>query len=229
MRTASLSALRGAAIFSMIWMLGLASVFVGCSRTYYRQQADEDVYASVEATLPATYGPRGDFTIDVDPRSRMFDPFDPDFEPMPPDDPRSHQVMECVDCKPGYSCWHANGETDTTESPNWRSYLPLDAEGSLTLDMRAAVATALVNSTDYQEQLEELYLSALDVTFERFRFDVQFFGGTEAQFTSSGPASADGRSSELEVAPFAPANRLRAEKLFATGSEMVVGMANSIV
>ena len=31
----------------------------------------------------------------------MYDPFDPDCEPMPPDDPASHRYMECVDCKKG--------------------------------------------------------------------------------------------------------------------------------
>jgi hypothetical protein len=50
----------------------------------------------------------------------------------------------------------------------------------LVLDMQGAVQMALLQSTDYQEQLETLYLSSLDVTFERFRFDTQFFSGSRS-------------------------------------------------
>ena len=215
--------------WAALLVFSLAIATAGCNRAYYRQQADDDVYQAVECAMPVSYGPRGEFTIDPDPRSRMFDPFDPDCPPMPPDDPDSHRIMHCVDCKRGYPCWHKNGDTDSMENPDWLAYLPTGEDGSLTLDLHGAVATALVHSTNYQRQYEELYLSALDVTFERFRFDVQFFGGFDTQFTADGPARSGGPSSELIVAPFDPGNRLRASKMFATGSELVIGMANSLV
>ena len=128
----------------------------------------------------------------------MFDPDDPDCPPMPPDDPVSHQLMKCVDCKPGAPCWRHAPHTPYADNPNWEEYLPPD-EGEVVLDMQGAVQMAPLQSTDYQEQLETLYLSSLDVTFERFRFDTQYFGGSSIFFTRrraeavTGPAS--GRAS----------------------------------
>src|SRR5690606_34394463 len=108
-----------------------------------------------------------DFTIEPDHRSRFFDPFDPDCPPMPPDDPVSHQLMHCVDCKRGWPCWKCRERTDHVENPDWRSYLPRNEDGTLVLDLPGAVGVGLLHSRNYQGQLEELYLSALDVTFER--------------------------------------------------------------
>ncbi|MGI9456716.1 MAG: TolC family protein, partial [Aeoliella sp.] len=78
---------------------------------------------------------------------------------------------------------------------------------------------------------EDLYLSALDVTFERFRFDTQFFGGSEIFFTADGRdrSGSGNASSLLAVSPARPGNRWRAERLTATGGELVVGFANSLV
>ena len=43
-----------------------------------------------------------------------------------------------------------------------------------------------VHSPDYRSQIETIYLSALDVSTERFRFDVQFFGNSNTIFTHRG-------------------------------------------
>ncbi|NOZ40047.1 MAG: TolC family protein, partial [Planctomycetes bacterium] len=103
--------------------------------------------------------------------------------------------------------------------------------GQVVLDLQGAVELALLESPRYQSQLEELYLSALDVTFERFRFDTQFFGGSSIFFTADGKQrSGTGASSSLlNVSPSTPGNRLRAQKLTATGGQMAVGLANSLV
>ncbi|MCA9240505.1 MAG: TolC family protein, partial [Planctomycetales bacterium] len=172
----------------------------------------------------------GEYRIDVDPRSRMFDPFDPDCEPQPPDDPASHQLMNCVDCKPGSPCWRCLPETGQVDNPNWQSYLPRDENGEVATDLDEAVRLALLHSPDYQNEVEDLYLSALDVSFERFRFDTQFFGGSSLFYTADGRARGGGNSSSvLDVGALRPGNRLRAQRLFATGGEMVVGVANSLV
>lgn len=101
----------------------------------------------------------------------MFDPFSPDFEPMPPDDPTSHQLMHCVDHKKGYPCWDRNGYTEYTENPYWAEQLGVNEENAIPVNLREAVRLSLVHSGEFQTQLEGLYLSALDVSFERFRFD----------------------------------------------------------
>jgi len=99
------------------------------------------------------------------------------------------------------------------------------------LDMPGAVRLALLESPDYQSELEDLYLSALDVSFERFQFDTQFFGGSDLLFTADGrDRSGTGSSSSLfEVSPSSSGNRYRAQRLTATGGELVVGLANSLV
>jgi len=149
----------------------------GCTRAYYRKQADAEVNCIVDHKAEAVGALPGEFRIDVDPRSRMFDPDDPDCPPMPPDDPISHQLMNCVDCKPGAPCWKHAPHTPYSDNPRWEEYLPLNDKGQVVLDLEGAVQMTRLQSTDYQQQLETLYLSCLDVTFERFRFDTQFFSG----------------------------------------------------
>jgi hypothetical protein len=199
----------------------------GCTRRHYRRQADREVNCIIDNKSNALGIAPGEFRIEMDPRSRMFDANNPDCPPMPPDDPISHQLMNCVDCKPGSPCWKHMGKTPYAENPTWEDYLPRDAEGNVVLDLTGAVQLARLESTEYQEQLETLYLSGLDVTFERFRFDTQFFGDSSIFFTSDGPVRS-GRpagSSLLEVQPF----NFSARKFTATGGDLVVNFANSLM
>ncbi len=226
---------RGMARHVRTWLLlslCLAVILAtGCTRSYYRRQADDEVNCLVDHKAVTVGSAPGEFRIDIDPRSRMFDPNNPDCPPMPPDDPTSHQLMNCVDCMPGAPCWRHSAKTAYTDNPCWEEYLPRDENGQVVLDLTGAVQLALLNSPGYQEQLETLYLSGLDVSFERFRFDTQFFGGTSIFFTADGRDRSDsgGSSSLLEVEPFRSGNNLRMEKLTATGGELVVGMANSLM
>ena len=217
-------------LLGLLTLSVLASA-VGCTRPYYRRQADKEVNRIIDHKSMALGNAPGEFRIDVDPKSRMFDPNSPDCPPMPPDDPISHQLMNCVDCKPGAPCWRHMGKTPYVDNPSWEDYLPRDRDGNVVLDITGAVQVALLESPTYQQQLESLYLSGLDVTFERFRFDSQFFGGTSIFATSEGPVRAGkaGGSSLLEVNPSRPDNRFRVEKLTATGGDLVVGFANSLM
>ncbi len=199
----------------------------GCTRRFYRRQADREVNCIVDNKSKAVGSMPGAFSIDVDPRSRMYDPNNPDCPPMPPDDPVSHQLMKCVDCKPGSPCWNHMGKTPYVENPTWEDYLPRDDEGNVVLDLTGAVQLALLESPSYQEQLENLYLSGLDVTFERFRFDTQFFGDSSIFFTADGPVRSGlpSGSSLLEVQPF----NLHARKLTATGGDLMINFANTMM
>jgi hypothetical protein len=209
----------------------------GCSRTFYRQQADADAYCLTDAKATVVGAAPPTYRIEVDPRSRMYDPNNPDVEPMPPDDPVSHRYMEVVDRKRGSKLWNELPRTSYVENPAWQQYLPRNERGEVQLDLRGAVETALVHSTDYQSELEDLYLSALDVSFERFRFDTQFFGGSEIFLTADGRARGANRdgvpgtnsNTVLEVSPLRGGNPLEARRLTATGGEFVVGAANSLV
>ncbi len=64
-------------------------VLSGCSRAFFREQADEDAAAIIaEKAEDLDLNIEG-FQITPHDESRMFDAHDPDFPPMPPDDPNS--------------------------------------------------------------------------------------------------------------------------------------------
>lgn len=204
---------------------------MGCSRSKYRQRADAEVFALIEEKSQCSTDPVV-CSIDLNPQSRMFDPFNPDRPPMPEDDPQAHRYMERIDRKKHYPLWDVNGRTNTTENPAWWEYLPLDERGVLVLDADSASRLAVLHSPAYQAELETLYLSALDVSSERFLFDNQFFGGFAQDITTTGPnrAGNGGQSrTNYTVGPFSRGPRsLALRRSFATGSSLVVGFANSL-
>lgn len=197
----------------------------GCHRAYYRKQADQEVNCLIqEKSSHLARRPNGDLGISVDRRSRMFNPFDVDFEPMPMDDPASHQYMQCVDGRRGYPMWDAAGFTNAVENPDWWQFLPLDEDGVLVLNNDNAVRIALLHSPGYQRQLEQLYLSALDVSSERFIFDTQFFGNASAEFDVQGPERAGGQLTRI-----GGGKGLSMRRNLATGGTILAGVANDIV
>jgi cell division protein FtsB len=210
---------------------------VGCTPSKYRQQADKDANCLTDEKSALAGIEPASYRIDIDPRSRMFDPNDPDCEPMPPDDPTSNLLMQRVDGMKGSKKWKKLPKTPFVENPAWTDYLPLNERGELVLDLVGAVEMGLMNAPRYQSELEELYLSALDVSFERFRFDAQFFGGSSIFFTSTGERVGNpdlsvppgNPSSFFEVNAIDPGNRLRMQKFSATGNELVIGLANSLM
>jgi hypothetical protein len=107
-------------------------------------------------------------TIATDPRSRYFDPTNPDCAPMPEDDPASHRYMHCLDGMKGDKHWHRCGDRRMLENPRWREllgeYTEVDTEGAVKLDLESAVKLALIHDSGYRQQIENLYLSALDVS-----------------------------------------------------------------
>ncbi|WP_407652533.1 TolC family protein [Aporhodopirellula aestuarii] len=203
----------------------------GCSRTHYRVQADGEANALIAEKATHVARPvNTSLTIDVDPRSRMYNPFDPDFQPMPLDDPASNRYMQCVDGRRGYPMWEAAGLTNTAENPLWWQYLPLNENGILELNADNAVRIALLHSPEYQEQLETLFLSALDVSSERFQFDTQFYGGFDTSYTAVGRRRTGESQSQIAFGADSNGPRdLALQRAFATGGNLIVGVANNIV
>ena len=199
-----------------------------CSRTAYREDANREAY---EVIAERNSDPRwavNDYRVDVDPRSRFFDPHDPDRPPMPPDDPDSQRYMEMVAGYKSWSRWQDNGVLDDIESLAWREalseYVDLDESGAVVLDADSALTLAYLHSPFHQRQRETLYLSALDVTRERFRLSTQFFGGYDLTYTKTeaGSVAVAGRESEGNPA-------LSARRAFSAGADLLVGIANSFV
>lgn len=215
------------------WLLVLCPLLAfGCTRGFYREQADAEAYCLIDTKKCDPRWQLDDYSIATDPASRMYDPDNPDCPPMPPDDPCSHELMHCVDGKQGFRHWHENGDTPHVENPAWASFLPVDEDGSVHVDIDTVTRLALLHSPQYQSSLENLYLSALDVSFERFRFDTQFFGGFGVFYTADGRArsTSGGESrSTLQVGTSAQRTGWTSNRLFATGAELAVGFANSLV
>lgn len=222
--------LRGTISFGL--MVATTMAASGCHRQYYRRQADMEAHALIDEKFDHACQDTGQtLRVQPDARSRMFNPFDLDFQPMPVDDPAAHRYMHQVDGRRGYPLWHAAGTTNATENPEWWQYLPLDENGVLRLNADNAVQLALLHSPEYQRQIEQLYLSALDVSSERFRFDTQFFGGLQSFFTADGPdRGPGGSSSTVTLAPYSVGRRpLAMQRTFATGADLLVGFANGFV
>jgi hypothetical protein len=213
----------------MAIVYALLSAAAGCSRNRYYCQADKEAkYLIAQKSCDPRWAAPPDYSIDMDPRSRFHDSCNPVFPPMPPDDPASHRYMHCVDGMKGFPFWHRNGDRCRLDNPGWRAKLgevvEMTDDGRIKLTLDSALRLAYLNSTDYQNQLETLYLSALDVSTERFRFATQFFGTNDTTFTSTGPLNSAGETSTLETD-----TAFRLERKFATAGELVVGIANSIV
>lgn len=199
----------------------------GCTRRFWRDQADRQVWSLWNGFTTEAGQPNRENGIGVRPESRLYDPTNPDHPPMAPDDPLAHTRMHCVDGKRGWRKWHKYGEVAAVDDQHWRAFLPYDDEGTVVLDRHAAVQVALLNSRNYQRELEDLYLSALDVTFERFRFDAQFFFNNNTLFTTVGPNRPVGGGGSSSV--LTTDTDFQVNKLYAGGGQLVVDFANSIV
>jgi len=216
----------------MIVAAVLVLLLTGCNRSFYRQQADQDAYGLIERGSCDPRWPLEHYQIQPDPRSRFFDPDDPDRPPMPPDDPTAHQLMHCVDGMDGWKRWHCNGDTPYVENPNWRAYLPVDETGAVVFNRETVVELGLLHSREYQRQLELLYLSALDVSYEQFLFDARFFGGHTTFFTADGRLrgkTGAGPQVGASTSTLDVDQDLTMRRRLATGGELVAGVANSLM
>ena len=222
---------------------------VGCSVADQRREADESAYSVIKNASTDPRWKTTDFNVVNDTRSRFFDPGNPDEVPMPLDDPASGEYMKLVHGMPGAKTWDKYGTIREYESPDWRtllsSYNSVDDAGAIKLNVDSALKLAYIHSPAYQTQVETLYLSALDVTAQRFRFDTQYFGGYDTNYRHRGdvnpagfgvdPSTGDtittsasqGRESNRLVLGSNPTAQFK--RKFSTAGEIVAGFANSFV
>ena len=225
----------------VVLAVGVAcSLSVGCSRAFWRQQADCDTYGilSEKTTDPRWDLPRLDVT--PDPRSRFYDPYDPDCGPLPPDDPAAHKYMHWVAGKMGYKSWHTLGTAFSVENPNWLDNFGLthnmtvayeeDGNGSSLpaidgLKLEEALELATIHNRDYQTQVEQAYLSALDLTFERFRYSIRYLGIDGRDATASlVHESIPDSDNDLTLG-----GKIGISRLLPTGAQLAVELANNTV
>jgi hypothetical protein len=213
---------------------GLLACFLGslsgCSRQFFRVRADKEVKYLITQKSNDPRWEYLNYTIGMDPRSRYFDPTNPDCPPMPYDDPASHRYMKCVAGRKQWPCWDMSGHWYYLENPQWKDlltqYNEVTDEGAVKLTMNGAVCLAQVHSSDYRQKIETIYLSALDVSTERFRFDVQFFGNSATLFDHEGPLKNPGLGEQNSLTQNTD---LAMNRQFSAGGELMVGLANQIV
>lgn len=92
----------------------------------------------------------------------------------------------------------------------------------LTFDQVAELAR--FNSREFQDRREDLYAAALPVSLERFGFAAQFFGRTTAIREATGRETPEGQGQRWRVN-----SEGGFSKLFPTGAQLLVRMANRLV
>jgi outer membrane protein TolC len=92
------------------------------------------------------------------------------------------------------------------------------------LKLEQAVELGLINSREYQAAREDLYLTALPVTLERFAFAAQFFAVEQAVRNWAGSRTAEGHQSDWRLNSNAGFT-----KLFSTGALLLFNFANQTV
>ena len=98
-------------------------------------------------------------------------------------------------------------------------------EAKLTLTLQEALRTALENSREYQNRKEQLYLSALTLTAERFEFVPQFFANTAViGEREPSPLPGEGSSKSVRVS-----NGVGVSQLLKTGGRVSLDLANDFL
>lgn len=219
----------------------LLALIGGCSRAFWRNQADRDVYNELEKK---TADPRWDVPrLDIipDPRSRFYDAYDLDHGPLPPDDPSAARYMLKVSGMDGYKSWHKFGRTFSIENPRWLESFGLttrmieqasvngepsgmpDMPTISNLTLPEAIELSYIHNRDYQTQIEDVYLSALALTFEQFRFAVRYLNAQGVE------PSADLEHSSTPHGPnnLALDSAFGVSQLLPSGAQLAVELANN--
>jgi outer membrane protein TolC len=221
---------------------------LGCTRHFFRKRADKDVEQLLTEKNVFEPWQIENWHVYPDPRSRFADPSDPDHPPLPPDDPAA-QYLSPNPQKPhprdnigriegtGYldviAAWDAmNRANRPPELPPVEAATPTMSPTppdpcpppkSYLINLQQSCELGLFNSRDYQDQRENLYLTALPVSLQRYGFAAQFFALGNAGFQSG----ADGS--------LAPGQRWFGggsagfNKLFPTGATLLAQFANQFV
>jgi outer membrane protein TolC len=200
----------------------LAGLACGCTRAHYRRWADRECYQEIAERNQNPEWHLPYYNITPPPGSRLFDPFNPDRPPLPPDDPAAFQYMKRADGHRNFTHWSKRGDAPWIEDPEWQHLLQLTSEGVLKLTAEQAVEVGLLNSREYQTQLETLYESALRLTLDRYEFALHWFLTNDTTWTHFG-SSAD-ESNTLTTSSTGGFT-----KNLVAGGQLMVELANKFV
>jgi len=224
----------------------------GCTRAYYRDYADSDVYGILKERLVDWRWRIPERPVEADPRSRMADHNDPNHVPIVPDEVAARQFQVSNRFPFEYRFWRKRGTTPI-EDLSWQPFIPTEPDGKVLLSKDSIMRLGIRNSRDYQFQEETLYLAALSLTLARFQFMIQGTSIWNILFTplagagaASTPSSTSGTTSSTGGAGTAVASStkpktgslnnqllLSAQNGFnlelMSGAQLLVNLANQIV
>src|SRR5207302_1430472 len=92
------------------------------------------------------------------------------------------------------------------------------------INLEQAAELGLVNSREFQDRREDLFLTALPVTLERFSFAAQFFAAGQAIREWAGRQAPEGHLNDWRLN-----GNVGFSKLFSTGALLLVNFANQTV
>lgn len=171
-------------VFFLVWIILLA----GCTNRIDPAVADREVRALL--------GDAPFFDWEVDPYSRLAAPSGNQFPLSPADDRDARKVTLRIQQEDA----HEDGnQSIKLESGKWREKLPLLENGNVLLDLETSMKLALLHSREFQAQKEELYLSALNVTYERFRLQPKPFFGVSGEVADVGEGSESALDSRIQA------------------------------
>ncbi len=171
-------------VFHVVWII----LSVGCTNRIDPATADREVRALL--------GDAPFFNWQVESHSRLAAPSGHQFPLSPADDPEARKVTLRIQKTEA----HEDGnQSIKLESEKWREKLPLLENGKVLLDLETSMELALLHSPEFQAQKEELYLSALDVTYERFRLQPKPFFGVSGEVADIGEGSESTLDSRIQT------------------------------
>jgi hypothetical protein len=193
--------------FSLTLVLLMLSLF-GCSRKMDPKTADLEVQKLLQDVPGFNWEPHEN--------SRLRKLSKDEFPMIPSDDPDSRKVTERIQRADAYK----DGNLSTPLEPSeWRTFLPHNQKGEIALDLENSMSLAVRHSRELQSQKEALYLTALDVTFERFRLGPRPFAGISGETSKQGKEEFSDFKSRLTVG---------GQGVAGMGSNWVLSLANRL-
>ena len=199
----------------------LLSLLAGCTRRYYRDFADRDVYRieqSRQIDWRSNLPPR---PVEADLRSRIGDKLDPNFHPIPTDDPGARPYQVSAGRPFEFLGWKKRGFAPV-EDLSWVNCIPRDKDGLVLIDAASAMRIGLLNNRDYQTQVENVYIQALGLTLLRFTYFPQFASNQQTEYFHTGA----GKKQVNQLQLFTQ-NSL--SWTFYSGANLLVNFANNLV
>ena len=194
----------------------------GCTRLDYRRSADAESYCLIDSRQSDPRWDVPDRAVEPQLHSRLYMANEQDCGPKPQDDPAASCYMDRPNCINNTRYYGRIPSKSNTENPIWIDYLPREESGQIKLTDSLAIDLSLLHSRDYQTQFENVYLTALDLSGNRFEFAAQWFGGFGADYTATGEDLGNERL--LNVT----ANRLGFTRNLAGGGQFATSILNSL-